>query len=243
MLTAVSCNSPAKHPEATVPADTADHGPVTKQVDKSAYYLTQDSLVIPTKLGDTLVYTKEEFNAMVDKHPELYSDYVMNPDLVYNENRPGFNSEVGQDYYYVLYAYFLKQKNGVEKYAERRDKLLDIYYRINELFGDFEHGGTYFGHQAMRIEGYAEYSIYLYKYSEDNLYKTYDITRQKALYIQSLHQLVEDEDSIDTGTAEQHKVKHNKYLHKLVDDIGKAITDNFYLRRAQEFHYGHYEYY
>ena len=34
-----------------------------------------------------------------------------------------------------------------------------------------------------------------------------------------------------------------KELNKLVDELDILITDNFYLRRAQEFHYVHYEYY
>lgn len=202
-------------------------------------------MLITAGTGDTLKYSKKKFSAIVDTYPELYSDNTQDPDPTYycNADKKGFGSEVGQDEYYVLYAYFLKQKNGVDKYAERRKKLIDIYSNINSLFGQLQYGGTYFGHQASRILGYAEYSIYLYKYYENNLSKTYDISKQKALYIQSFRQLVNDEIQIDNETLAQEKTMRKKELNDIVGNIDKAITDNFYLRRAQEFQYEHYQYY
>lgn len=73
--------------------------------------------------------------------------------------------------------------------------------------------------------------------------KTYDITKQKELYIKSLRQLIDDESKIDNETLGKEKAERNKELNKIVDDLNKLITDNFYLRRTQEFHYRHYEYY
>jgi len=39
------------------------------------------------------------------------------------------------------------------------------------------------------------------------------------------------------------KIKQTKILNSIVDELGKLITNNFFLRRVEEFHYGHYEYY
>lgn len=142
-----------------------------------------------------------------------------------------------------MYAYFLKQRNGVTEFAQQRQKLIDIYSNINSLFGHFEYGGTYFGHQSSRILGYAEYSIYLLPKTKDDISKTYNITTQKELYVKSLRQLIEDESKIDFNTLGQEKIERTKKLNKIVDELDKLITDNFYLRRAQEFHYGYYEYY
>jgi hypothetical protein len=103
----------------------------------------------------------------------------------------------GQDEYYVLYAHFLKQRNGIDEFAERRKKLIAIYKNINSLFQHFEHGGTYFGHQSLRTLGYAEYSVYLYKHFEDYFSKAYGIAKQKDIYIKSLRQLIDDESSVD----------------------------------------------
>jgi hypothetical protein len=163
--------------------------------------------------------------------------------LYYNGNDRGdFASEVGQDVYYALYAYFLKQKNGIDPYEKQRKKLIEIYSNINSLFGHFQYGGTYFGHQQMRILGYAEYSVYLLQKIENGFEKTYNIKKQKELYIKSLRQLILDESEIDYNSLGEQKIERTKKLNKKVDSLDSLITDVFYLRRAQEFHYIHYAY-
>jgi hypothetical protein len=238
----LSCNNRSKQVEETTIAKTEI---INSKFDNSKYYTKKDTVLIITEIGDTLKFAKAEFNNIVDKHTEFFKEYPVNPDQAYfNDNdKEEFGSEVGQDNYYVLYAYFLKQKNGVKEYAQQRQKLIDIYSNINSLFGHFEYGGTYFGHQSSRILGYAEYSIYLLPKTNDDISKTYDITKQKELYIKSLRQLIEDESKIDFNTLGQEKIEQTKKLNKIVDELDNLITDNFYLRRAQEFQYGHYEYY
>ncbi len=238
----LSCNNQQKQVDkrSIVSTDTK-----TSRVDNSKYYTQQDTILIATEIGENLKYAKPDFNNIVDKHTEFFEEYPDNPDQAYfNANdKELFGSEVGQDNYYVLYAYFLKQKNGVKEFAQHRQKLIDIYSNINSLFGHFEYGGTYFGHQSRRILGYAEYSIYLFQKTKKDISKTYDITKQKELYIKSLRQLIEDESKIDFNTLGQEKIERTKKLNKIADELDKLITDNFYLRRAQEFQYGRYEYY
>ena len=242
----LSCTNQTQQADKSKSIDTTVKKETGNKADNSKYYTNQDTLIITNEIGDTSKYGKQEFNQLIDNHPEFLSDYVKDPDLTYYSNgeKGEFNSEAGQDGYYMLYAYFLKNKNGDTKYAARRKKLIDIYSNINSLFAHFEYGGTYFGHQGARILGYVEYSVYLYKQNETySISKTYDITKQKELYIKSLRQLISDESSIDFNTTGQDKVERIKKLNKIVDDIDKAITDNYYLRRTQEFHNGHYEYY
>lgn len=242
----LGCNNQTKRKDPKQPIDTVAHVEKSdKKPDNSKYYTTQDTIIITTEIGDTLQYAKADYNSIVDKHPEFFQSYPENPDQAYfnDKDKEQFGSEVGQDTYYELYAYFLKQKNGVEKYAHQRKKLIDIYSNINSLFGHFQYGGTYFGHQSRRILGYAEYSIYLLPKKKEDIEKTYDITKQKELYIKSLRQLIDDESKIDFNTLGNDKIERTKELNKLVDELNSLITDNFYLRRAQEFHYGHYEYY
>jgi hypothetical protein len=230
----VSCNKLRKQAavtphqiDTTIQVDTTTQVSTKMKPDRSKYYTTKD-IIIPIEPGDTCIYTREEFNSMVDNHPEFFSDEMPNPDLAYYAaNKEGFNSEVGQDGYYVLYAYFLKQKNGIGKYAERRKKLIDIYENINQLFQQLQGGGTYFGHQSWRIRGYAEYSVSIYKRNEQSISNAYDISLEKELYIKSLRLLA----------------GHNKERNKMVNNISEAITDIFYLQRAQEFQYSNYEYY
>jgi hypothetical protein len=237
-----SCTNPSKQVDKTVVPETER---VFANTDYSKYYTQEDTLSIITERGDTLQFAKDKFNNIIDEHPELFREIPDTPDQAYfnNDTMGEFGSEVGQDNYYVLYAYFLKQRNGVEEFAQQRQKLIDIYSNINSLFGHFEYGGTYFGHQYSRILGYAEYSIYLLPKTKARISKTYDITKQKALYIQSLRQLIEDENKIDSNMLGEDTRARMKELNEIVDELDRLMTDNFYLRRAQEFHYGHYEYY
>jgi len=241
----LSCNNPTKQSDRNQPIDTVAQVEKIKYTDLSEFHTSQDTVTISTEIGDTLKYAKDKFNSIVDKHPEFFQTYPENPDQAYyNDNdKEEFGSEVGQDKYYTLYAYFLKQKNGIEKYALQRKKLIDIYSNINSLFGNLQYGGTYFVHQSRRILGYAEFSIYILPRKKEDIEKTYDISQQKELYIKSLRQLINDESKIDFNTLGKDKIERNKELNKLVDELDRLITDNFYLRRAQEFHYGHYEYY
>jgi len=244
ILTTLSCNNQSKQADKTTIADTTKQVATIPKTDNSKYYTTKDTLLITTETGDTLLYSKDDFNKIVDNHSEFFNDYPQDPDQAYycKADNAEFGSEVGQDSYYVLYAYFLKQKNGADKYSQQRKKLIGIYSDINSLFQHFQYGGTYFGHQYSRILGYAEYSIYLLPKSKEDVEKTYDITKQKEFYIRSLRQLIEDESKIDNETLGKEKIERTKELNKIVDDLDKLITDNFYLRRAQEFHYEHYEY-
>ena len=177
-ITFLSCNN---QPNKVEEENFAEKETQTNKFDNSKYYTQQDTILIATEIGDTLKYAKIDFNNIVDKHTEFFEDYPKNPDQAYfnDMDKEEFNSEVGQDVYYVLYAYFLKQRNGVEEFAQQRQKLINIYSNINSLFGHFQYGGTYFGHQSSRILGYAEYSIYLLPKSKDDISKTYDITKQK----------------------------------------------------------------
>lgn len=236
----LSCNNQPKQVDKTTIANTD-----TVRVDNSQYYTQKDTILIATEIGDTLRFAKSDFNKIVDEHPELFQAFPEHPDKLYYRfvKSVDFGSEQGQDVYYVLYAYFLKQKNGIAKYAQQRKNLIEIYSRINSLFGHFQYGGTYFGHQRMRILGYAEYSIHLFPKEKNELEKTYDITKQKEFYIKSLRQLIDDESKIDFETLGQEKIKRTKKLNEIVDELDKLITDNFYLRRTQEFHYRNYEYY
>lgn len=213
--------------------------------DNSKQYAVTDTIIIQTATDGVIKYSKKDFNTIIDKHSEFFSSITEEPDLLYHcGNDAGeFGGETGKDNYYLLYAHFLKQKNGDGKFSTQRNKLLNIFTEINTLFGEIEYGGTYFGHQYQRILAYAEYSVYLYSiYSKDNQ-KAYDFSKQKELYIKSLRQLVDDESKIDNETFGKEKIKRNKELNKIVDNLSVLITDNFYLRRVRQFQYGYYENY
>jgi len=238
----LSCNNHQKQLDNSS-VNTVDNK--ISKVDNSKLITHLNTILIATEIGDTLKYTKTEFNKIINTHTEFFEEYPDNPDQTYSKanDKEEFSSEFGQDTYFALYAYFLKQKNGVEKHVHQRQKLINIYSNINSLFKQFENGGTYFEHQKMRILGYAEYSIYLLPKAKKDISKTYGIKKQKANYIKSLQLLIEDKSKIDFKTLGINKIKRIQKLNKIVDELDKLITDNFYLRRTQEFQYEHYEYY
>jgi|GEM_PF-403058 len=217
----------------------------SKENRLTKHYIQTDSLIINTEIGETARFSKKEINEIINNHPEFFNEFIRNPDLTYHKyvNGVDFGSEVGQDAYYLLYAYFLKQKNGTKKYAPQRMRLINIYSNINSLFQKFQHDGTYFGHQHMRILGYAEYAIYIMPKEGELIDKKYNINQQKTLYIKSLRQLIKDENEFDFGTPTKEKPERLKELHQIVDQLDKLTTNLFYLRQAQEFQYTNYQYY
>lgn len=235
------CSNQPKQVSETAVANSNNY---ISKIDNSKFYTQEDTIFIANEKGYTLKYSKTEFNSIVDSHSEFFKKYPNNPDQTFlNVNfQKEFCSEADQDNYYALYAYFLKQKNGNEEFAQQRQTLIDIYSNINTLFGQLEHGGTYFGHQSKRILAYAEYAIYLLPKSKAEIHKTYNITKQKELYLKSLRQLIEDESKIDFEILGKEKTIRNQTLNEIVDKLGKLITNNFYLIQAQEFQYAHYKY-
>ena len=170
-LTALGCNNQPQKPEQRNSTDSIIQA--NKQ-NLSRYYITQDTILITTETDDTLRYTKAEFNNIIDNHPKLFEQHPDDPDKIYYNfaDKDEFGSEAGQDNFYILYAWFLKQRNGVEKYGPQRKNIISIYSNLNSLFAHLQYGGTYFGHQRRRIPGYAEYSIYLLPKNKEGIEKT-----------------------------------------------------------------------
>lgn len=208
------------------------------------FYTTLDTVKIVAALSDSISIPKEEYNKLVDQNLGFFKDYIASPDFLYNTEAPeGFSSEVDEDFYFLLYAHFIKQQNGEKIYAEERKKLITLFTTINEIYANLQDGGTYFGHQYDRIQGYAEYAVYQLKNIKKEGEKTYAIGPQKKLYIQSLHQLIEDESSIDYRYVGKEKIDYLKKMHQKVNQLDSLITSLFYLRQTQEFQYTHYNYY
>ena len=221
-----------------------DTGIISKSNTTSSHHTQLDTVHIVSGMGDTLSLSKATYNTIIDKHPEFFNEYPDHPDFAFQcANQDEFNSEVGQDIYYVLYAHFLKQNNGEATFSAERRKLINIYQNINSLFAMIEYGGTAFGHRYERIPAYAEYAIYIRSQHDEQAMKPYDISTQKALYLQSLRQLIEDESKIDFNVSGQEKSDRIKAQHAMVDQLDMLLTDNFYLKRAQEFQYRYYQFY
>jgi len=224
-------------------------------IDKSQFYVKRDSVIISSKYFDTIKYSKEAFNQIIDNFPSLYLSIPVNPDISYaqsgyfkdvietngNKKHLSFGSEQGQDKYYILYSYFLRQKQNDKHLDSVRENLINIYQTTNDIFSYLNYGGTFYGHQLNRINGYAEFGVYEYRsfYDIDN--KLTDIQKLKQLYLTSLKEIVHREIELDNEIPQRSdKIKRENEVLKYVATLDKSITNYFYLKKAQQFQYSYY---
>ncbi|RYD94171.1 MAG: hypothetical protein EOP54_17985 [Sphingobacteriales bacterium] len=248
-----SCNNESQnnvaHNPDTLLTDSVKPDSVVLDSAKLTKPSKNDTINISTISTDTLYESKHDLEKILKYYPEFKSEYTQTPDIAYatrGDNRQAsgddysFGSEAGQDSYYIVYAYFLKQKIGY-KDDIRRETLVKIYRDINHIYMSLRGGGTYFGHMYKRILGYAEYSIYAYNYEKENKdLKTYKISAQKKLYIELLKQYIVDEITNNIEIDRDRKITLKKELFETVNHLNGLITDEFYLNQAQEFQ--HYNY-
>jgi len=250
-LSLISCSNDTNRKNPIETKNDLEVNPQPDSIDStekttSSEYLTElDSVIYITGRGDTCSWKKKEYNNIINKHPEFFEDYPSDPELSYNLNFDfeKFGSEVGKDHYFIIYAHFLQMKNEGNQLKKERSNLIEIYTLINSIFQRLQYGGTYFGHQYGRILGLAEYSLHYMPKSKTDFEKTYDISKQKELYINSLRQLILDESSVDYLTLGEQKITRLKELNNKIDNLDVLISNIFYLRMAQELQYNSYIYY
>lgn len=241
-------NNPSKQVDTTIVKNNLS-------IHKSLLYAKGDSIIISSKHFDTIKYSKDEFNQIVDNFPSLYLSIPVNPDISYAQSgyykdvietngktkHLSFGSEQGRDTYYILYSYFLRQKQNDKELELVREDLISIYQTINDIFSYLQYGGTYFGHQFNRINGYAEYGVYEYRSFSDIDNKLTNIQKLKQLYLASLKEIIHKEIELDNEIPFKiDKIKRENELLKYVATLDKTITNNFYLKKAQQFQYSYY---
>lgn len=183
------------------------------------------------------IFSKQEFKLITDSFPQLKGIYglVEHPDSTYFKypffvDGYTFGSEAGQDDFYILYAYFLRERND-SKEIDKRDNLIKIYRNLNEIYGELNRGGTYFGHQYIRIVGYAEYDIYNSSLEGVNR-NIKDFHKEKQDFLKSI------EKDIDKTVEELHDFRTgltSADLLQYVKQLNNLLSDEFYLSRAKEF--------
>lgn len=214
------------------------------EVKVNPNHIKEDSIEIDIGY-EKRIYPKDSINKIIDEHPEFFKEYIKDPEFEYWNNIGDFGSESGQDQYYVLYYYFLKQRNPSKLDDVKRKRLIELFHTYNSLYRGISYSCTGFGHQYERIYGIAEYIVYWSK-DYDNSDEKYSFTKQKKLYIKLLKQMVAEEVEVDENLfgpeeiSKIQKAEKRKYLYSIVDRIDSLSTDWFYLRRGQEFNYNSY---
>lgn len=218
---------------------------------------TKKTEIIPVVFipGDTVRFEKDRLLMAKKVIPQFSEDFFQNPDEAYATRGMGyepqtkeekeFNSfgcEICRDDYYLMYAYFLKQRNGTSKFDADRHTLVALFRLINELNEKLRSGGTYFGHQYSRIYAYAEYAVYIHGKNGFDDEKKYPVVKEKGFFIGGLKQKVLDDElyNLDGAVGVVAKKERKEELLKIIDQIDKLIANHFYLQEAQKFQYSNY---
>ena len=217
----------------------------SKQDSIYNFLFNKDSIIINIVEEDTIVLSKRDLVFLKQNYPEFFDNKLpVAPDTLYDQiKRPpkdtifnNFSSEVGQDYFYILYSYFLSIRNGIDKYKMQREKLVDIFETINNIHEKLSGVGTYYGHMSSRIHGYAEYFVSMFPSIENNF--TND--KEKQLFIQSLKQNVADGIKERKDLTDEEKKEMQAELYKWIENLSKEIDSFFYLKMAKEFEHSLY---
>ena len=245
MLVLLSCGKQESFKLDPLPADSiAPHNNV-------AYETKPDTVKkINIILNDTLKleYTNKSYSGFEKWFKEMALKEIMPPDKAYEDFMSldgykaisiDFDSEVGQDAFYLLYAYFLQQINGKEKYYRERQELTTAYQSINKLKSYYQYGGTYFGHMYDRIYGYSEYSIYTLDKSLNN---ESDVVVGKSAFISMLKKVYTEKLKEDGDTPPHEKPEKLKRMMEMIDSIGNNIYNASILKEVKQFYADHYNY-
>jgi hypothetical protein len=224
------------------------------QKHKHLLYAKQDTVTIIAESGyDTIQFSKKDFNLVVDNFPELYEDIPSHPDIVYAKSSASrsisdnngdnkyitFGSELGQDYFFMLYAYFYPPKNNDAEAL--RKKLIEGYTIINSIFNSLHGFGTFFVHQYRRIPAYAAYWTHNYT-EENNRYFLQDFREEKNHFLEMLKLEITNniKNNNDILGASLKKQKTGE-LFTQAARLDSLITSQYILHRICEFRYSYYQ--
>jgi len=128
---------------------------------QNANHLKDSVLIHSHSIRDTFKFSKMEFKSIVENHAEINLYPPLHPDIAYQNNNKGFNSETGQDVYFTIYAHNLGKHNHNKE--QFRTKLIEAFHKVNNIHGLYKRGGSFFVHQKARIAAYAEFDVYSYR--------------------------------------------------------------------------------
>lgn len=198
----------------------------------------KDSVLIHShSIRDTFKFSKVEFKSILENHPEINLHPPLHPEIAYQNNDKGFNSETGQDVYFTIYAHNLEKHNYDTVFM--RTKLIEAFHKVNYIHGLYKRGGSFFGHQKARIAAYAEFSVFNYR----NKKPTYeDFKKNKTKYIDSLKINFEKGIKKLVNTPDKAKIILLKEINLEISQLEKLIDNDIILKAVLDFEQRHYNY-
>lgn len=204
---------------------------------QNANHLKDSVLIHSHSIRDTFKFSKMEFKSIVENHAEINLYPPLHPDIAYQNNNKGFNSEAGQDVYFTIYAHNLEKHNHNKE--QFRTKLIEAFHKVNNIHGLYKRGGSFFGHQKARIAAYAEFDVYSYRKRKPTLE---DLKKNKTKYIDSLKVCFEKGIVKMVNTPEKSKTLLLKEINLEISQLEKLIDNDIILKAVRDFEQRHYNY-
>lgn len=212
--------------------------------------LEKENVIILDEEDNTISFTRNElnkifilfpvFNEKNIKSPEesflsdkVWKEYINDEGIVDNYT---FGSEVGQDDFYLIYAYVHRNKG----FDVERKTLTNLFRAINNMYWKLNYGGTYFGHQHQRLVAEVEYSIYLLSQNKCEC-SDKGFAKEKANFIKLLQNKIdkaEEENVYNEMDKVENKKKYNdrvKEFRDIIDVIKKQTVNCFYLNQLKKY--------
>ena len=208
-----------------------------KKTEQKAYHLKDSISIHSHSIRDTFKFSKAEFKSILENHPEINLHPPLHPEIAYQNNDKGFNSETGQDVYFTIYAYNLEKHNHNRE--QFRTKLIEAFHKVNSIHGLYKRGGSFFGHQKARITAYAEFDVYSYRKRKPTLE---DLKKNKTKYIDSLKVCFEKGIVKMVNTPEKSKTLLLKEINLEISQLEKLIDNDIILKAVRDFEQRHYNY-
>ena len=208
-----------------------------KNTEQKAYHLKDSISIQNNSIQDTFKFSKLEFKSILENHPEINLHPPLHPEIAYQNNDKGFNSETGQDVYFTIYAHYLEKNN---RDAEQfRTKLIEVFHKVNGIHGVYKRGGSFFGHQKARIAAYAEFDVYSYRNRKPTI-EDFNINKEK--FIERLKINFEKGIVKMVNSTENTKALLLQEINIEISELEKLIDNDIILKAVRDFEQRHYNY-
>ncbi|MDP3313718.1 hypothetical protein [Lutibacter sp.] len=209
--------------------------------------IDSDDIILVINNLDTVWFYRTDLHFIEKEFPEITSQFqILHPDIAYSKSRndngssqkneyfkENFSSLAGQDYYYRLYAYYLKNRNKSSVYQNESNTLNNLLILLNDFMSIKAGGGSYYAHRYARIPAYVEFEVY--KLNSTSHFLTQLNMKKKKEFIKMLKikEKINEEIAFELVGLTRQEIRDE--LANIILTIDKLIINDFYLNRCLNF--------
>lgn len=215
-------------------------------ISKNETHYTNDSVFLLNDL-DTIWLSNTDLYLIENEFTEITSKFkISHPDIAYSKSRndissskkskyfeENFSSLAGQDYYYKLYAYYLKNRNKSNKYQNERNTLNNLLLLLNDFMAIKAGGGSYYAHRFTRIPAYVEFEVYKLNSTSHSLNQLNMNNKKKLIKMLKIKEKTNEEINYELVGLTKEEMEGE--LRDISLTIDKLIINDFYLNKCLDF--------